>query len=595
MSESQQTDAIAPTGPLRVVIACVVSLWMVMGAVAHAAGGGGPSGSSVAVRVTVTPANDSLAEQLRDWAGQPSGERDRDRRFWVRELPERLRLALQSEGWYDPDIEVSDAATGVDIRVSSAVPISLREVAVSIPGGHTLAPGLVAWLEEATPALDQQLKHARYESLREGLLNQAISLGFLDAQFTRQRLLVSVRERAATIDLSLALGEPYKVGEITFEQSPIRPDIVRNLAPFKPGDRYTADALAEYARRLRDASFFASARVVPVFDQIEAGTVPLRVMLEPRKPNRLRFGLGYATDVGFRVLAGWDRYLIDERGHSLALDTELSAYRRSANLEYRVPESKRPATRTWLLSAGSLRETIDSTATTQQNARVARERRHGNGLVDTTYLRYQRDRGLPDDSSVKFQAFMVGAELQHVSSLAVAPERLLELGSTLQWLGAHENVGADFSFTRAYARLSARLPINSQHSLRGRLEWGQLWRADIRNMPMSLRFFAGGDGSIRGFGPREASPQDSDGNVTGGDEMLVNSLEYEYRLRPAWGLAAFVDRGRAWVSESEAVRTGAGVGLRWYSPVGPVNLDVARPVANANGDGDWRIHLTIGL
>ncbi|MEM6988826.1 MAG: BamA/TamA family outer membrane protein, partial [Pseudomonadota bacterium] len=424
-------------------------------------------------------------------------------------------------------------------------------------------------------------------------LNQAISLGFLDAQFERQQLSVAVSRGSASIDLVLALGPGYLIGPLTIDDSPIREDIVRNLAPFKTGDRYSADALASYTRRLRDSRFFARARVLPEFDKIADGTVPLRVELEARKPNRVRLGAGYATDVGVRLRAGWDRYLIDDRGHSATFDTELSDPRRSANVEYRVPDPRRPATRAWLYSAGAQRESIDGTTSTQQNARVARERRHGVGLIDTTYLRYQRDRGLPGDSAVEFRALMAGFDVQFGRSIELPGERELALDSALQWLMAHEDLGADFGFFRANLSLGARTEIQPKHWLRGRVELGRLWRADVDVMPTSLRFFAGGDGSIRGFGPRDASPQNAEGTATGGNRLLVTSLEYEYRFRENWGAAVFVDRGRAWVDSGEPTRTGAGLGARWYSPVGPIMFDVARPVEA--GDGDWRVHVAIGL
>ena len=112
-------------------------------------------------------------------------------------------------------------------------------------------------------------------------------------------------------------------------------------------------------------------------------------------------------------------------------------------------------------------------------------------------------------------------------------------------------------------------------------------------MPTPLRFFAGGDNSIRGFALRDVAPRNADGISIGGRSVEVASVEYEYRVRPQWGAAVFVDHGRATSGSAEPFRTGAGLGTRWYSPVGPVQFDVARPV-DARG-GDWRVHLTIGL
>lgn len=544
-------------------------------------------------QVRVEPADSPLAERIAEWAGQPRGDRPRDRRYWIRELPSRVQLALQSEGYYGVPVDVRDADAGVTIALGTGTEVRLNEVAVSVPGARSDAPTLLDWLDDNSPVLGARLQHATYESLRDGLLNRAISLGFLEAAYTRQQLSVSLGAASAAIELELALGPAYRIGTVTIDDSPIREDIVRNLAPFDEGGRYSADVLAEYARRLRDNRFFARARVLPEFDKVADGAVPLRVELEARKPNRVRLGAGYATDVGVRLRGGWDRYLIDDRGHSAALDLELSEPRRSANVEYRVPDSDRPATRAWLFSAGALRETVDGASATQQNARVARERRHSADLVDTRYLRYQRDRGLPGDSGVEFRALMAGYDVRfaHVLSWRDVPD--IPLDGSVQLLAAHEDLGADFGFIRAYSRTAARFEMQPRHWLRGRLELGRLWQADVASMPTSLRFFAGGDGSIRGFGPRDASPQNAEGTATGGNRLLVASLEYEYRFRESWGAAVFADRGRAWVDSGEPVRTGAGLGVRWYSPVGPVMFDVARPVTA--GDGDWRIHLTIGL
>lgn len=541
--------------------------------------------------VRVIPASAPQARQLIEWAGAPRGDSPRARRYWLRALPERLELAMQSEGWYEVPLTVRDSQFGVEIEVGQGVEVILNEIAVSVPRARSEAPGLLSWIRDNAPQLGTRLQHASYEAFKSGLLSRAISLGFLDARYERQQLSVAVGRATASIDLALALGQGYRFGPIAIKESPLRPDIVRNFAPFRAGDRYTAEALAAYTRSLRDSQYFASVRVIPAFDERANATVPLEVEIDPRQPNRVRLGLGYATDVGLRLRVGWDRFLIDEGGHTASVDSELSDPRRNLNAEYRMPDATRPATRAWLISAGAQRESIEGLAATQQNARVARERRHGESLVDTAYVRFQRDRGLPGDTSVAFRALMAGLDVQFGRELQLGQARGLELDGSFQGLVAHEGLGADFSFQRAYARITSRIELQPRHWLVSRLEMGRIWDAKVDVMPVSLRFFAGGDGSIRGFGPREASPLNQDGVATGGSRLLVGSLEYEYRIRGNWGAAVFADRGRAWALSGEPVRTGAGVGLRWYSPVGPVQIDVARPV----DEGDWRLHLAIGL
>ena len=108
--------------------------------------------------------------------------------------------------------------------------------------------------------------------------------------------------------------------------------------------------------------------------------------------------------------AGWDRYVINRRGHSATFDLSLSEPQQTGSATYRIPVATHPATRRWLLSAGLQREDIDGAVAVQQNLRVARERERGVGRVDTAFVRYQRDRGVPGDADQTFQAVTFGVE-----------------------------------------------------------------------------------------------------------------------------------------------------------------------------------------
>ena len=121
---------------------------------------------------------------------------------------------------------------------------------------------------------------------------------------------------------------------------------------------------------------------------------------------------------------------------------------------------------------------------------------------------------------------------------------------------------------------------------------GALWTDDFASMPPQLRFFAGGDRSLRGFGYQTLGPANALGNVAGGKYLAVGSFEYEKHLFGDFGVAAFVDAGNAFSAGNFDLAAGVGVGLRWRSPVGLVRVDLAQPVA---GEGDGlRLHLTIG-
>ncbi|MDR6344335.1 outer membrane translocation and assembly module TamA [Klebsiella sp. SORGH_AS 1025] len=127
--------------------------------------------------------------------------------------------------------------------------------------------------------------------------------------------------------------------------------------------------------------------------------------------------------------------------------------------------------------------------------------------------------------------------------------------------------------------------------VRGNLGWIEADNFD--KVPPDLRFFAGGDRSIRGYKYKSISPKDDDGKLIGASKLATGSLEYQYNVSGKWWGAVFVDSGEAVsdIRESD-FKTGAGVGVRWQSPVGPIKLDIARPIGDKEEHG---LQFYIGL
>jgi len=132
-----------------------------------------------------------------------------------------------------------------------------------------------------------------------------------------------------------------------------------------------------------------------------------------------------------------------------------------------------------------------------------------------------------------------------------------------------------------------------------RTEIGSTQLDDFSDLPASVRFFAGGDTSVRGYAFESLGPTETvvvDGvektEVVGGNNLLVNSIEYDYLFKDTkWAAAIFFDAGNAANDTEIDVKRGAGVGARWISPIGPIRIDVAKAL---DGDEDWRLHITMG-
>jgi translocation and assembly module TamA len=161
--------------------------------------------------------------------------------------------------------------------------------------------------------------------------------------------------------------------------------------------------------------------------------------------------------------------------------------------------------------------------------------------------------------------------------------------------GTHQLLGSDTALVQILAEGSYLLPLPWRLSLHTRAKGGATLLNDpLRDIPPSLRFFTGGDQSVRGYSYQSLGPRDASGNVVGGTQLLTGSIELERALFKDWGVSLFYDAGNAFNSFSNiTLFQGAGVGLHYYTSFGALNLSVARPLEVVNPA--IHIHFTVGF
>jgi translocation and assembly module TamA len=152
---------------------------------------------------------------------------------------------------------------------------------------------------------------------------------------------------------------------------------------------------------------------------------------------------------------------------------------------------------------------------------------------------------------------------------------------------------SDTSFVRLLSGFKVLYPTIKNHSVIARAEFGVLINQHFDEVPSSKRFFTGGDQTVRGFGFETLAPRNEDGEVIGGDRLNLVSLESQWRVSSAYALALFVDSGRAYFDSAEPFRSGAGIGLRWFSPVGQIRFDLATPINDSYYSG-FQFHISMG-
>lgn len=514
---------------------------------------------------------------------------------YLRNVEVAAQTALRALGHFNAEIETridsDDGCIHPVVNITAGPPVRIESVDIVIEGPFESDPSAQRFFENLSLNVGDTLNQGRYDGARDDLINRARARGFLDARYTRRTLWVDPDSNTARVELTLASGPRYRFGEISAPQDILNPSFVRRLIPVEPGDDYSSDNLAAISSHLAASGYFADVRVRPDLDRREDETVPVNVLLTPRKRTAYEFRAGFGTDTGARVRADIDRRWVNRRGHTWRGGLGLSQRITTLDTVYSVPH-RNPLTDRLDFFARMSREdnndiVSDTAALGMQVVRV----RGGWTQAAFTEFRYERTE-FGDENPSSSHFMLVGARLGHrVLDDPLFPTRGHSLNLTLQ--GAAEPLLSSTSLVQGGVNAALLRPAG-KYILKARGEIGTTWVGDFDELPKSLRFFTGGDTTVRGYDFETLGPENDDGQVVGGQHLLVLSAEAMMPIYGSdWYGAAFVDTGNAFDAFGEMdLKTGAGIGARWRSPIGMVRIDVAFPLDG--GSSSPRLHLGIG-
>lgn len=508
--------------------------------------------------------------------------------------PDQLRAALEAYGWYRPNVrgDLTRAADGTwraHYAIAAGPPLPVGAVELNLRGPGRDDPALVAAAAAFPLRPGDRLRHGAYEAGKSALARAALDRGYLDARFPVHRVEVDLDAYRARVVLDFDTGVRYRVGTVTFGKTVLRPALLQRFVPFQPGTPYSAaDALA-LQTVLADTPYFASVDVRTRRRQDRPGVVDLEVDPHARKRSRYRVGGGFATDTGPRLTAGYERRYVNDRGHRLASELRLAPVDSALTTTYAIPRAN-PATDSYEFGLAAKRTDTDTARADSYTAGFARTgvRRGWREALGVDYLVESFETGADEGRTA---LLMPSARWNRVDAAdPVRPRHGRRLRVELR--GAAAALGSDVDLVQLRAGVKQIVSLGDRHRLLARADAGTSWVGGFGALPPSLRFYAGGDQSVRGYELDSIGPKDDTGDVIGGRHLAVASAEYELRVHDQWAVATFYDAGNAFDFGDADLRHGAGLGVRWLSPVGPVRLDLARALSDP--ETPLRVHLTIG-
>lgn len=529
-------------------------------------------------------------EQQKD---QPLMSEGRLRRLHNK-APEEISKALQPYGYYRPVIEKKISKTSDDrwllsYNIDPGPPLPLARFDFTISEEIANDEKFKPLLEKIPLQEGGTFNHVEYENFKAELAKLASERGYFNARFIAHRVEIDLDAYEARVFLNYDGGIRYYFGEVSLDQDIIDDDLIRRYIPFERGEPYTLYKLIELQQALNDSDYFQVVEVSPGHPEPDSNEIPIKVNLSPRKRHRYYFGLGIGTDTGARASFRWEMPRVNKHGHRFDLDTKITQIGYSVIGHYRVPILN-PRTDQLIYTAGIVHETTDTSDSTLRTVGISLKHNRGKWR-ETFSLNYQNeDYIVADDSGDTILLIPSASWSRTWGQDFITAFDGLRLDFALS--GASKQVVSDASFEQLQAGIKSihSLSLRNRIILRGQM--GATNTDDFHELPTTVRFFAGGAESVRGYAYRSLGPVDADGQVIGGRYLLVGSVEFEHSLMNKWSVAAFYDVGNALSSLGDDLAKGAGFGIRWKSPVGAVRLDLASALSKEGNP--WRIHINIG-
>ncbi|GGB96407.1 outer membrane protein assembly factor [Oxalicibacterium flavum] len=428
-----------------------------------------------------------------------------------------------------------------------------------------------------------------WDDAKSEMLKSLLVRDYPAAAITASEARIEPLTASATLSVEVDSGPAFTFGELEIEGlQRYSSRIVTDLNPIKPGDPYSQEKLNELQARVQDTGYFRSAFATVDIDPTKPHNVPVRLDLNENERKRLSLGIGFSTDSGARLQVKWLNRNFLQRDWRLESNLKIDRDNRLIGSDVYLP----PLENGWIPSFGAHYEYTNSAGETvdkvQTGARLTSPDKNNEKVWALTF--YADRQRIGDTYSANREALLASFSYtrRRVDNL-ISPTRgyvaSIDLGAGPSGVVNEDNIA------RVVARATYLSPTwhrRWQAVLRGQV--GQVFGSSRQTVPGDLLFRTGGDQSVRGYGYNRLGVE-QDGAIVGGTVTAVVSAELVYRITPAWGAAIFTDAGNAADSWGDfKFRHGSGVGARWRSPIGPVNLDLAY----GHETREPRLHFSIG-
>jgi translocation and assembly module TamA len=515
----------------------------------------------------------------------------------------RLQKVTAAAGYYDAKlsyrIDKSVQPWRVKVEVALGEPYRLREVRLVSPKGTP--PPLAEHFDPAGFGL-QLGARATSASIVDGegrIVRFYTSKGRPLARMVGREAVIDRADHSMHVTFTIDAGPPAMFGATTISglKSVDRRFVERRLG-WHEGERYDASKVEQTQQTLIDSNLFATVKVSHAGKVGPDGRIAMRVELSERRPRSIGAGLYYDTSLGIGTRAFWEHRNLFGEGELLHLEASVGQSDYGALAQFRRPWFLRPDL-DLRAEVAAQKETLNAYDSRSESVFAGVDEHFsktvtGGAGLEVVQAHVNDDRGVQDYA-------LVGAPLyirRDTTDDLLNPTRGSRIGLTATPYTSIDSSNLTFVSAKAVANIYQRLGPSDRFVLAGHAGLGSIDGVSLGALAADLRLYEGGGGSVRGYGYQMAGPLDVLGNPIGGLSSLELGLELRSKITETIGVVGFIEGGNVYAQSlpnlAQDLFWGAGAGVRYYTPIGPVRLDLGTPLDKRPQDSPIQLYISLG-
>ncbi len=489
--------------------------------------------------------------------------------------------SLQPYGYFRAHVSIVKNNQTVKVYVKKGEAIRFSKIDITIEGAGRDNPELNKFKNNFPIKVNDEFNAPKYQDAKTEFFRISNNQGYIHANFTKTEVLIDLPHYRASMILHLQTGERYYYGNTFFGKSPYADSFLQRFIPYHQDEPISNQRLMNLQQSMSESFYFQDVSITPKIEQAQNRHIPIFIETSTPKSQKYAAAIGYGTFTGPRLTASANFRRLTNTGQHADLQLRLSSIITGFTGKYYIPGSN-PLEDKWFFGGNYQRFEPKGGKSTSKTIFVGFIKKWQNvtNNVSLNFLNeHYRTQTLPYTTSNSLYP-SYNLAYRNVDNL-ILPTKGVALNLTVQ--GASSQFFSTTSFLQTDLRVRGVYSPFSFARIVAKGEFGYTVANDLYHLPLTMRFFAGGLDSIRGF---------ADSSIGPGRYLQVASLEYQNRVIDNWWGAIFYDTGTATNHYGSPLNTGVGVGVIYQSFIGPIRLYGAQAISKQ--DKPYSFEFSIG-